>query len=161
MNEWHGEGGDPVCWSWPLPGDHPPTGEAEQVAFLVQWQAGRCGICGERAACEDHDHVTGLTRGWLCSGCNTQEARRTTPTSVYARWRACPASAVLGVRVEYGPPEPGCDWTGPTFLPEWAPSHHGWSHAHTISQHVVDPPAFFLDAAQAMDDEWARITGAR
>lgn len=29
-----------------------------------------CEICGDPAMCWDHDHRTGLFRGWLCHGCN-------------------------------------------------------------------------------------------
>lgn len=153
------ENRDPVCWTWEIPAVAIPTDTLGQLRMLKMWQAGRCGICGEYATCEDHDHVTGLTRGWLCSNCNNREGRLSPPDSVFARWRACPASAVLGVHIEYGPPDPLRDWTGPTFLPEWAPPHHGWPHAHTISKRAVpDIPEFFLDAARAMDDEWVRIT---
>jgi hypothetical protein len=44
--------------------------------FLVDQQAGECGICGHRPEGGrklyiDHDHDTGVIRGLLCQRCNT------------------------------------------------------------------------------------------
>jgi hypothetical protein len=41
---------------------------------LRDWQCGRCAICGchnrDDRLVLDHDHASGLVRGWLCQGCN-------------------------------------------------------------------------------------------
>jgi hypothetical protein len=67
----------PACWDWPF---EKPTERAATWARrdeVVAWQAGRCAICAkpEMPLVEDHDHYTGLTRGWLCSSCNAREGR--------------------------------------------------------------------------------------
>jgi hypothetical protein len=46
------------------------------LAAIVEQQGGRCAICrcalqGGRRQHVDHDHVTGMVRGVLCSRCNT------------------------------------------------------------------------------------------
>jgi hypothetical protein len=35
-------------------------------------RSGPCEICTQHqdGLCSDHDHLTGLTRGWLCTSCN-------------------------------------------------------------------------------------------
>lgn len=55
---------------------------------LWSWQEGRCAMCGydrERMV-RDHCHMTGLVRGLLCSGCNTNEG--TSFTDAWDGWRA-------------------------------------------------------------------------
>lgn len=55
----------------------------EQYQQLLDWQGGRCFICGQvprvRRLAVDHDHRTGRVRGLLCSndehGCNVQLRR--------------------------------------------------------------------------------------
>lgn len=123
---------DPACWSWDLPTLGSLDSEARQRDALWAWHDGRCGICGgDGASPLDHDHVTGLARGYLCFRCNSHEGRSDRRTDVYARWRACPASAMLGIRLIATLPD-GRNWTGFTYLPEWAPWHHDWPHARTV-----------------------------
>jgi len=64
-------------------------GDAGSV--LARWQNGRCAICGRMSdlVC-DHDHATGLVRGWLCRSCNT-----TARTRSQARSSPCIGSATL------------------------------------------------------------------
>jgi hypothetical protein len=65
----------------------------------------RCAICGaaRRRMVADHDHATGMIRGWLCRACNTGEGRRVDPTETmvfdaYRRWHP---AAILGVYMPY------------------------------------------------------------
>ena len=81
----------PACWRWV-----PPTGatmervrkmfspeywaredELEKRRMMMAvWQRGRCAICGRKPSSgldTDHDHETGLIRGYLCRSCNTAE----------------------------------------------------------------------------------------
>lgn len=68
--------GIPACWTWPLPT------EAELVAgdallHVAVWQADRCAVCGINTPYSfvtDHDHETGLIRGYLCRSCNVYES---------------------------------------------------------------------------------------
>lgn len=44
---------------------------AKERAQRIEWQQGKCVICGEvKPLCRDHDHNTGLDRGFLCRSCN-------------------------------------------------------------------------------------------
>lgn len=66
---------DPACWSWPEPTEFPGAEDSlERWQAVIDWQAGRCAACGRPGPLvEDHDHYTGLVRGWLDRGCNTAE----------------------------------------------------------------------------------------
>lgn len=88
---------DPACWSWPLP----PLPTANSIGVVVEWQDGRCAICGSRPAAlqEDHDHATGDTRGYLCASCNVREA--TSGAAAFAGYRVRPPTAMLGVLHRY------------------------------------------------------------
>lgn len=68
---------DPACWSWPLPTGIPSAGDATALRFLQDWQASRCALCGihgQPLVC-DHDHESGLVRGYLCRSCNVAEGQ--------------------------------------------------------------------------------------
>lgn len=57
-----------AAWkSWPI-----PAGDVD----MHEWQEGRCAWCGHgssRSLHRDHNHETGLVRGYLCAGCNRAE----------------------------------------------------------------------------------------
>ncbi|MFK4801606.1 endonuclease domain-containing protein [Streptomyces sp. MPA0124] len=75
---------------------------------LAQWQDGRCAICGKiRELVCDHDHETGLVRGWLCSSCNAREGANREPDTIFARYRERPPAAILGVEARYLNPVTG------------------------------------------------------
>lgn len=121
----------PACWSWPLP--HPdadPMAEFRDLppdvyqdvlrgfeatggvgeALLSMWQDGRCAICGRTegpALVLDHDHQTGLARGWLCRSCNTREGQDGEAASVFGQYRERPPVAILGVGFRYLDPLTG------------------------------------------------------
>ncbi|WP_432279202.1 endonuclease domain-containing protein [Nocardia brasiliensis] len=93
----------PACWFWDAPERRcPSTGGAMYV-----WQRGRCAICGVEGEMGghwgmvlDHDHRTGLIRGWLCRCCNAAEGH---PTRDGRRlnYRLRPPAAILGIRRIY------------------------------------------------------------
>jgi hypothetical protein len=120
----------PACWSWPVPenvadwqpapdptaallaaaGLAIPTGtpedaaESRGVALLSWWQQGRCAICGrpDNYLVDDHDHATGMIRGYLCTSCNTREGVTKGETvGPFARYRDRPPTAILGIRLRY------------------------------------------------------------
>lgn len=75
---------------------------------LALWQDGRCAICGKvRDLVCDHNHETGLVRGWLCQSCNTAEGTNREPDTIFARYRERPPAAILGVTARYLNPVTG------------------------------------------------------
>lgn len=113
-----GHNDDPACWSW-----EPPAADAvdrvwEQQAanvravlakkylepvVLQEWHQGRCAICGavERLV-EDHDHATGLVRGYLCRSCNVCEGTR--PDGIWQRYRERHPALICGIQSPYWDP---------------------------------------------------------
>ncbi|MFH8804036.1 endonuclease domain-containing protein [Streptomyces sp. NPDC017936] len=78
------------------------------AALLARWQDGRCAICGKvRDLVCDHDHETGLVRGWLCHSCNTAEGTHWEPDTIFARYRERPPATILGVTARYLNPVTG------------------------------------------------------
>ena len=76
--------------------------------ILARWQDGRCAICGKvRDLVCDHDHTTGLVRGWLCHSCNTTEGTNREPDTIFARYRECHPAAILGLTIRYLNPVTG------------------------------------------------------
>lgn len=77
----------PACWEWPI----------TPRATIDTWHADKCAICGDRRGitvlCNDHDHVTGLRRGWLCQRCNLAEGRD--DNVQLRRYRWAPPSVLL------------------------------------------------------------------
>jgi hypothetical protein len=127
----------PACWSWPpeRPTNDDlsrrfwegidTTGYSASALELLQeaadalhndeetlrtWQAGRCAICGEtgrRMVC-DHDHESGLVRGWLCSSCNTREGVAIGfPGTIMAAYRERPPTTILALTIRYKDPISG------------------------------------------------------
>lgn len=96
----------PACWSWLLP----PLPISNSIGLVERWQAGRCAVCavapsqvpGERPVLyEDHDHITGRTRGYLCPRCNTAEGSRH-PKDVFLKYRDRNPTSILGVLHQKG-----------------------------------------------------------
>jgi hypothetical protein len=80
----------------------------DEDGFLARWQAGRCAICGKaRELVCDHDHATGLVRGWLCHSCNITEGTNQEPDTIFARYRERPPTAILGLAIRYLNPVTG------------------------------------------------------
>ncbi|WP_229701322.1 endonuclease domain-containing protein [Streptomyces camponoticapitis] len=98
---------DPICWGWPVPGLPAPAEIPESRAgeLLLLWQDGRCAICGHRReSVEDHDHVTGLTRGYLCRGCNIQEGVYRDSGTLFGKYRERHPTRILGFEIRYWDP---------------------------------------------------------
>lgn len=132
----------PACWTWTVPddllhrgrainelpeGDLPARSSAAQ-ALLREWQQQtgewlHCAICGRQMASRDkvldHDHVTGLIRGFLCRPCNTTEGLAS--RGEFKRYREKHPAAILGnFRAFYHDPFTG--WAEPQPAPnldEW------------------------------------------
>lgn len=128
---------NPVCWYWPAerpteedarrklfeyaertgctPGQTQVLWDLECAAgalgdseVLAQWHSGRCAICGRASdlVC-DHDHATGLVRGWLCRSCNTSEGTNREPDTIFARYRERHPASILGLTIRYLNPVSG------------------------------------------------------
>lgn len=98
----------PACWTWPIPADLPEdAGRAMALRLLRNWQAGRCAICGDRIEVLDHDHMTGLVRGWLCRCCNTLEGFAADPADPCMQYRTRNPASILGLCVRYFSPFTG------------------------------------------------------
>lgn len=122
---------EPACWSWsPLPDLENwtyPRGEdvndqlspealafimndpeAKASAILRHWQDGRCAICGNRQhLVEDHDHQSGMVRGYLCRGCNTQEGSYRAGDTLFGRYRHRHPTSILKLSIRYLDPFTG------------------------------------------------------
>ena len=102
------------CWEWAVLDEHrhraamavadPLSEAAQQIAWdlLADWQDDRCAVCGSRSGSVlDHDHETGLVRGWLCRRCNTKEGFASQAHQRVVRYRTRPPTAILGIRLVY------------------------------------------------------------
>ncbi|MDT0270597.1 endonuclease domain-containing protein [Streptomyces sp. DSM 44915] len=94
------------------------AGALDGESVLINWQAGRCAVCGHvRDLVCDHDHATGLVRGWLCRSCNTTEGTNQNPDTIFARYRERHPAAILGVTIRYLNPVTG-DYAKPQLTRE-------------------------------------------
>ena len=112
-----------ACWSWPVTDEHRQRAadvgactvqvEAYRAAWwlLVDWQAGRCAICGGRKDFLDHSHQTGMVRGWLCHGCNIGEGFGDYPGGRFERYREKNPASILRLAIRYHSPFTG--WAEP------------------------------------------------
>lgn len=102
----------PACWFWPLP-DTGGARWASETTSLFNWQQGRCAICWwqetrpearrcrESGLVQDHNHATGMLRGYLCIWCNSSEGHRTSDGR-FLNYRLRPPTELLGIRFRYG-----------------------------------------------------------
>jgi len=91
----------PACWGWDLPGAELVAQLGRSSDLLHAWQQGRCAACGMDAGylVEDHDHDTGLVRGYLCRRCNIREGLGGGP--IMAGYRGRHPARMLGVVEQY------------------------------------------------------------
>nr|WP_237555416.1 endonuclease domain-containing protein [Streptomyces sp. SID4948] len=76
---------------------------------MAAWQQDRCAICatpGRRGGQQgtlvlDHDHETGLSRGYLCHRCNKRESHSTPVDGRYPNYRRLPPAVLLGLSFRY------------------------------------------------------------
>jgi hypothetical protein len=116
---------DPICWGWPALADSGSltspqggdiTGDLSATTLnwvmddpefwagrvLRRWQDGRCAICGHRRKLvEDHDHATGMVRGYLCNSCNIQEGVYREQGTLFGKYRERHPTKMLGLTIRY------------------------------------------------------------
>lgn len=97
---------DPACWAWPAPESLTFRDEEQAIEFLGWWNY-LCAICEHRTklVC-DHDHRTGLVRGYLCVSCNAREGHAGND-GVFAKYRQRNPASILGIRARYYSPITG------------------------------------------------------
>jgi Recombination endonuclease VII len=115
-----------ACWDWEVTQEHQDRAASVgscadrtaafnlAAALLDDWQDGRCAACGGRgsgAEYLDHDHETGLIRGYLCRFCNGKEAGDYEPGGRFDRYRSRNPAIILGISVPYWSPFTG--WAEP------------------------------------------------
>ncbi len=111
------KGDYPACWSWRLPAGRQVerirrryqnlAGDRDCFRWLlmVEWQGDRCAICGHAMGARfrrDHDHVSGLFRGFLCPGCNTSEGVAPSVPR-YVNYRLRNPAVIFNVKYRYAP----------------------------------------------------------
>jgi site-specific recombinase XerD len=105
---------EPACWSWPIGMEALDRAEAEYLEparaggllRILLWQDGRCAVCGHRRAdlVTDHDHRTGLARGFLCRSCNSFEGHDRSGGGVFQAYRQRNPASMLEVTTPYWDP---------------------------------------------------------
>ena len=76
-----------------------------QACRFVMFHGGRCAMCGtiEATLVADHDHRSGVLRGYLCGGCNAGEGSRGNASHwAFAGYRHSHPAALLDYRERYG-----------------------------------------------------------
>lgn len=107
-----------ACWSWTVTAETlqradeaNACGDPERAhnlawKLLAEWQNARCAVCegaAERLD-HDHDHDTGLVRGWLCRSCNGREGFRGSSGNRFERYRTRNPASILGLHLRYRDP---------------------------------------------------------
>ncbi len=94
---------DPICWEWPVRSLENLDPESyEGFKIMEEWQNGRCAACGIYADLVlDHDHETGLVRGWLCRSCNVREGSRHDTSAMISNYRKKNPATILGIRIPF------------------------------------------------------------
>jgi Recombination endonuclease VII len=95
----------PACWSWEITADaldaaYQARTQSQAYCVLIEWQRGRCAICGtsERELLLDHDHDTGLIRGLLCGSCNCREGWNS--SNAVGLYRHMPPAFLLDMQIK-------------------------------------------------------------
>jgi hypothetical protein len=119
---------DPACWAWPVAdADVAAASACDEVAardLLQRWQRNRCAVCGDppnvggTRLVLDHDHQTGLVRGYLCQSCNIREGQYRGDYGVFIDYRSRPPATLLGITVRYLDPFTG-DFAEPAPAPAY------------------------------------------
>lgn len=122
-----------ACWSWPVTEDDrrraaearacddPDQSRPLAWNLLADWQDDRCAVCKGRSEVLDHDHETGLVRGWLCRFCNAEEGHGYIPGGRYERYRVKNPASILGLTIRYYSPFTG--WAEPEPPPGGLDGH--------------------------------------
>lgn len=119
---------EPNCWLWEVPtldelrdqflskfGGHAEVERFNLTAYLTQpqalalfhfedWHNQRCALCGIRPTplVLDHDHRTGLIRGYLCRPCNFREGvTQGEPVGPHSKYRERNPATMLGMSHTY------------------------------------------------------------
>jgi hypothetical protein len=88
----------PACMDWPVP---------DEGTTLEGWHVNLCAFCGRKSnTVLDHDHETGMTRGYICRRCNRIESvSHGDDHPLYGEWQAWRAgrnpATILGVAEPY------------------------------------------------------------
>lgn len=137
--------------SWPLPG-------SDFTGDMFDWQNYRCAWCGlepkmDRLV-EDHCHMTGLVRGYLCRRCNIVEGKSW--DSAWDRWREGdnPAFAIKEFRIYRS------SWGGGTPISSQGALHY-YSHAERIAWFELIPGHLEAGAPWPTDAPWIDTAIAR
>lgn len=120
---------EPACWSW-APVTPKDAEDRTLTATLHAWHAGHCAVCGLPGGrlVKDHDHDTGLVRGFLCRSCNGQEPH---DDGLFRKYRERPPAKILGVELRYFDP------------------FNGWAQPNRRRRQLDDHPAYVLAPALA------------
>jgi hypothetical protein len=95
----------PACWRWPAPLTCTFADEDTAEEFLAKWNR-ECAICGRTGVLvKDHDHRTGMVRGFLCRSCNIKEGFSS--AEVFRRYRERNPASIFGVSIRYYSPITG------------------------------------------------------
>lgn len=126
----------PECWRWTVTEDDrgavAAATERNADGVMWRWQDGHCAACGafDRSDLQlDHDHATGLIRGWLCLTCNYAEPGAT--DGALARYRERNPASMLGIQARYYHP------------------FFGWAEPQTFTLALADDPSYLVAAAVA------------
>lgn len=154
-----------------LPPPSPPRDAARQRIYkiLTNKFGTLCMLCGVNLAREiDHDHFTGLVRGFTCKDCNSRVDKCAHPSSLdcpFSAYLAFPPALSLGIK--YPPSKPntsavhkirieilGFDPMDRRLWPRPLPSDWVW---------IAPPPnalRHYTDEARALRSKGARPSGA-
>lgn len=107
---------NPACWSWKIPTRTElerlrtklPNASDETLRWLLmaEMHRDRCAACGRscyrsQSLRTDHDHETGLVRGFLCPSCNTSEGYSRSEGGIFGMYRLLNPAMMCGVRQAY------------------------------------------------------------